>query len=88
MDGSKVARRIRKRIGDDYFRSFTDHYEEQEVLTDPLHLLAKAAAEATGEEHTLFEDILNAGKGISINGSWHTFEEIVPVLRKALYEEE
>jgi len=76
------------RIGDDYLRSYDDSFDEQEVPTAPLDLLAKAAAEATNEEHTLFEDLLNAGIGILIDGSWHEFEEIAPVLRKALYEED
>ena len=75
------------RIGDDHIRSYDDSFDEQEVPTDPLDLLAKAAAEATNEEHTLFEDLLNARTGILINGSWHEFEGIAPVLRKTLHEE-
>jgi len=76
------------RIGDDYLTSYNDSFDEQEVPTDPLDLLAKAATEATTEEHALLEDLLNAGTGILINGSWHEFEEIAPVLRKALHEED
>lgn len=76
------------RLSDDYVRSFTDSCDEHEVPIDPLKLLAKAATEATTEERDLFEDLLNSGKGIYINGSWHEFAEIAPVLRKSLHEEE
>ena len=73
------------RIGDDYVRSYTDACAEQEVPVDPLELLAKAATEAVEDERTLLEDLLKAGKGISINGSWHDYEEIAPVLQQALH---
>jgi hypothetical protein len=76
------------RLGDDYFRSYTDACSEHEVPTEPLDLLAKAVAETSEDERTLFESLLKDEKGISINGSWHEFEEIAPVLRKALYEED
>ena len=76
------------RISDDYLRSYDDSFEDAEVPTDPLDMLAKVAAEATTEEDTLFEHLLNAETGLLINGSWHEFEEIAPVLRKALFKED
>ena len=76
------------RLGDDYFRSYTDSCNEQEIPTDPLELLAKAATEATDDERALFENLLKDEKGISINGSWHPFEEIAPALRNALGKED
>ena len=75
------------RMGDDFLRSFDDSFGDKEVPTDPLELLAKAADEGTSEERDLFESLLNNGKGILINGSWHEFEEIAPVLRKAVGKE-
>lgn len=76
------------RFGDDFVRSYTDSCKEEEVPTDPLELLAKAVAEATQEELDLFQHLLDSGKGISIDGSWHGSEEIAPVLRKALQQED
>ena len=38
------------RTCDDYFRSYSDHFDECDVPEDPLELLAKACAAATGEE--------------------------------------
>ena len=76
------------RMGDDHFRSYADHCNDHEVPTGPLALLAKAAAEATEDERSLFEDLIKSGKGISINGSWLTFEEIAPALRNALGKED
>ena len=76
------------RMGDDHFRSYTDYCNEHEVPKTPLELLAKAAAEATEDERGLFEDMIKSGKGISINGSWHPFEEIAPALRNALGKED
>ena len=76
------------RIIDDYLRSYDDSFDEEEVPKEPLELLAKVADEATSEENDLFEHLLNAGAGILINGSWHEFDEIAPVLRKALYGED
>ena len=40
------------RIGDDYLRSYDDAFDEQEIPTDPLDLLAKATREVTDEERT------------------------------------
>lgn len=76
------------RIGDDYVRSYTDACTEQEVPVDPLELLAAAATEATEDERHLLENILHFERGISINGSWHEFQKIAPVLKKAIYGEE
>lgn len=76
------------RLSDDYVRSYCDHHSESEVPTEPLKLLAKAAAEANDEESELFEDLLTNKKGISLNGDWHEFDQIAPILRKALYGEE
>ena len=75
-------------LGDDWFRNYVDTFDEREVPADPLDLLAKAAAGATSEEQSLFQALLDNGAGILINGSWHESEEIAPVLRKALYEED
>jgi hypothetical protein len=72
------------RIGDDYVRSYTDACAELEVPTDPLELLANAATESTENERQLLENLLRFERGISINGSWHDYEEIAPVLQKAL----
>jgi hypothetical protein len=76
------------RIGDDYVRSYTDACAEDEVSTEPLELLANAATESTEDERHLLENLLGFERGISINGSWHDYEEIAPVLQKALYGEE
>ena len=38
------------RICDDYFRSYADDCNEQDVPKDPLQLLSKACAEATEQE--------------------------------------
>lgn len=76
------------RLGDDYTRSYTDACTEDEVSAEPLELLAAAASEATEEERRLLENLLQFERGISINGSWREFQEIAPVLRKALSGEE
>jgi hypothetical protein len=76
------------RIYDDYFRSYADDHEEDEVPKDPLQLLSKACAEATEREREFFEYLLAEGKGLLINGSWHDFEEIEHALRTGLYKEE
>jgi len=76
------------RIYDDYFRSYADDHEEQEVPIDPLQLLTKACAEATEQERQFFEDLLAESKGLLINGSWHDFEEIAPALRAGLEKED
>jgi len=73
------------RIGDDYVRSYTDACAEHEIPTDPLELLANAATESTEDERHLLENLLRYERGISINGSWHDYEEIAPVLQKALH---
>jgi len=75
------------RMGDDYLRSYTDHLEESEVPTEALELLAKAASESANEERDLFADLLVLEKGLYINGTWHDFSDIAPVLDKALNEE-
>ena len=75
------------RICDDYFRSYADDCNEQDVPKDPLQLLSKACAEATEQERLVFEDLLAASKGLLINGSWHEFEEIAPALRAGLEKE-
>ena len=75
------------RICDDYFRSYADDCNEQDVPKDPLQLLSKACAEATEQERLVFEDLLSEGKGLLINGSWHEFEEIAPALRAGLEKE-
>ncbi|MCL4694651.1 MAG: hypothetical protein KJ060_19330 [Candidatus Hydrogenedentes bacterium] len=72
------------RIGDDYVRSYTDARAEHEVPADPLGLLANAAAEATEDERQLLENLLRFERGMSIDGSWHDYDEIAPVLRRAL----
>jgi len=76
------------RICDDYFRSYADDHEEQEVPKDPVQLLTKACAGATEQERQFFEDLLVEGKGLLINGSWHEFEEIEPALRASLKKED
>lgn len=76
------------RMGDDYFRSYTDYCNEHEVPKIPLELLAKAAAEATEDERSLFEDLIKSERGISIDGLWFEFEEIAPALRNALGKED
>ena len=48
------------RICDDYFRSYADDCNEQDVPKDPLQLLSKACAEATEQERLVFEDLLAA----------------------------
>ena len=75
------------RICDDYFRSYADDCNEQDVPKDPLQLLSKACAEATEQERLVFEDLLSEGKGLLINGSWHEFEKIAPALRAGLEKE-
>jgi len=75
------------RIYDDYFRSYADDHEEQEVPKGPLQLLVKACAEATEQERQFFEELLAEGKGMLINGSWHEFENIAPALRAGLEKE-
>ena len=75
------------RICDDYFRSYADDCNEQDVPKDPLQLLSKACAEATEQERLVFEDLLAESKGLLINGSWHEFEEIAPALRAGLEKE-
>ena len=72
------------RICDDYFRSYADDCEEANVPADPLQLLTKACVQATEQERSFFEALLAEAKGILINGSWHDFEEIEPVLQAAL----
>jgi len=72
------------RIYDDYFRSYADDCNEQDVPQDPLQLLSKACAEATEQERLFFEDLLTESKGMLINGSWHEFKEIEPALRAGL----
>lgn len=76
------------RLSDDYLRSYTDHYTEQEVPAKPLELLAAAAADATEDERNLLDNLLFFERGIFINGSWHEFQEIAPILRKAFYGKE
>ena len=76
------------RICDDYFRSYADDSDESDVPKDPLQLLGKACAEATQDERQFFEELLAKSKGLLINGSWHEFEEIAPVLRAELEEED
>ena len=76
------------RICDDYFRSYADDCNEQDVPNDPLQLLSKACAEATEQERLVFEDLLAESKGLLINGSWHEFEEIAPSLRAGLEKED
>jgi len=76
------------RLGDDYVRCYTDSCAEHEVPVDTFELLANAASETTEDDQPLMENLLRFERGISINGSWHDYEEIAPVLQKALYGEE
>jgi len=70
-------------MGDDYHNSFHNMFSEDEVPIDIFELLAKAAYESTPEERDTFDHILENEKGMFINDSWRTFEEIAPVLRAA-----
>jgi len=76
------------RICDDYFRSYTDHFDESDVPKDPVQLLGKACAEATEQERVLLENLLTNGNGLLINGSWYEFNEIESVLRAGLDKED
>lgn len=75
-------------LADDRLEAFTDIYTKDEIPQSPLKLLAKVLSVASELEFALFARLLASQRGMMINGSWHEFGEIGPVLLKALREKE